>query len=92
MLNIYDGDGKLRNSMCAGKMLDNNFSFGENGEVYLNTEGCVKALQPDISRLPEDQIDKLEESQQSSSKPEATITEDDRFVVIGDVKLEKREQ
>lgn len=92
MLNIYDGDGKLRNSMCAGKMLDNNFCFGEKGEVYLNTEGRVIALQPDISRLPEDQINKLGEAEESGSKPEATITEDDRFVVIGDVKLEKRER
>ncbi|GEM_PF-2836573 len=91
MLNIYDGDGKLKNSMCTGKMFANNFSFGENGEVFLNVEGRVISVQPDLSKLSEDQLRKLEETEESGSKPEITVTEDEKFVMIDDVKLEKKE-
>lgn len=93
-LYIYEKDGKLKNKIAIGETMGNNFSFGENGEVFLNTEEEVKAIQPDINKLSEENLKKVQESLNQSSDTDAnsgSIEDNNDFIIIDGVKIPKKQ-
>jgi outer membrane protein assembly factor BamB len=76
----------------VGNMGENNFSFGANGEIFINMEDKVVALQPDRARLTEKQTAERKEALESEKGTEAeapSVKDGDDFVSIDGVKLKK---
>ncbi|MDQ7826941.1 MAG: PQQ-binding-like beta-propeller repeat protein [Candidatus Eremiobacteraeota bacterium] len=82
---LFDKDGGDKGTLRAGEISSNNFSFGEEGVVYLNNYDRIIAFQPDIGKMPGDG-----ESSPESPEPQAPkVLEEEDFVIIGGVKLPK---
>ena len=95
-LHIYDKKGKFKNKIHVGEMNSNNFSFGTDGEVILNTRFRTVAIQPDIKKIPKKAWEKLKEldknREQKTPEEMLRIEKEEDFVVIGGVKLPKRKK
>ncbi len=88
-LTSYSKDGELKGKYHVGHMSSNNFAFGNDGEIFLNTEKRIIAFQPDMEKIPSNAEQLIENSaEKSESEPEEPgIKVGKNFVEIGGVKL-----
>lgn len=89
-LRVLDKQGNDLRSYTVGNA--NNFDFGDNGEIYLNTYERILALHPDAAKLRDgrrrEELEKVQETPEETNKP-SQIEVEDQFVVIGGVRLRR---
>lgn len=91
----YSKDGDFKGTYRVGHMFSNNFAFGDEGEIFLNTEKRIIAFQPDMSKIhkgemeeaKEKLINKEEKTEAEPEEPGIKVEKD--FVEIGGVKIRK---
>lgn len=98
-LHILDEDGKTLETYNLrktgegaepGSGHEGNFTFGENGELYINAITRLLAFQPDLSKWrPKIEIHPTEGAVHKSYPSKQIIEVGDEHVIIGGVKLER---
>lgn len=86
----FDKSGVQTDKFSLGDMWGNDFDFGADGEIYLNTKDRIIALQPDRMKIAEKKKEEAGEMVRALDEQEdegKSINVEDEFVIIDGVRL-----